>query len=231
MVYPHRSFAQIAAYCRENRLQLWQYVQKMEGEAVWGALRGVWRQMNAAVDEGLAASGELPGGLQVQRKAQHLYAQHHIDETRETRENRLVCAYAFAVSEQNAAGGVIVTAPTCGSCGVLPAVLRYTQEKRGFSEEEVLHALAAAGVIGNLIRTNASISGAACGCQAAVSDGAASDRVRRRGGHRAPSGAYLRPDSRPGADSLYRTQRRGGHAGDPGGESGKFSERYAQNFV
>ena len=166
MVYPHRSFAQIAAYCRENRLQLWQYVQKMEGEAVWSALRGVWRQMNAAVDEGLAASGELPGGLQVQRKAQHLYAQHHIDETRETRENRLVCAYAFAVSEQNAAGGVIVTAPTCGSCGVLPAVLRYTQEKRGFSEEEVLHALAAAGVIGNLIRTNASVSGAAGGCQA-----------------------------------------------------------------
>ena len=94
--------------------------------------------------------------------------QRHMDESPETRENRKVCAYAFAVSEENAGGGVVVTAPTCGASGVLPAVLLFKQEQQGFSDTEVLHALAAAGVVGNIIKTNASISGAECGCQAEV---------------------------------------------------------------
>ena len=118
--------------------------------------------MKSAISAGLKAQGVLPGGLGVERKARFLYRQKHIDESAETRENRLVCAYAFAVSEQN------VTAPTCGACGVLPAVLRYVQEKRNFSEEQILCALAAGGLIGNLIKTNASISGAECGCQAEI---------------------------------------------------------------
>ena len=91
-----------------------------------------------------------------------------MDESAETRENRKVCAYAFAVSEENAGGGVVVTAPTCGASGVLPAVLLFKQEQHGFSDTEVCHALATAGVIGNIIKTNASISGAECGCQAEV---------------------------------------------------------------
>lgn len=91
-----------------------------------------------------------------------------MDESAETRQNRLVCSYAFAVSEENAAGNVIVTAPTCGSSGVLPAVLRYITEKNKVETEKILHALATAGVIGNLIKTNASISGAECGCQAEI---------------------------------------------------------------
>ena len=110
----------------------------------------------------------LPGILGTKRRAQKLYNQRHIDESAQTRENRLVCSYAFAVGEQNAAGGVIVTAPTCGACGVVPSVLNYMQETRGFSDEEIVRALATGGIIGNLIKKNASISGAECGCQAEI---------------------------------------------------------------
>jgi L-serine dehydratase len=124
--------------------------------------------MERSILEGLTTSGTLPGGLGVERKAQHLFNQRHIDESEATRENRLVCAYAFAVSEQNADGGTIVTAPTCGSCGVLPAVLKYQQEKRALPTERILRALAVGGLIGILIKTNASVSGAECGCQAEI---------------------------------------------------------------
>ncbi len=167
-VYALRRFADIKDYCLRENIRLWEYVERMEGPGIWDFLAEIWQTMQAAVRAGLAATGVLAGGLGVQRKAQVLYRQRHIDESPETRENRLVCAYAFAVSEENAAGGVIVTAPTCGSSGVLPAVLLYQQEKRGFSDRDILRALAAAGVIGNLIKTNASISGAECGCQAEV---------------------------------------------------------------
>lgn len=167
-VYPHSSFSEIAAYCEEKRIRLWQYVEEAEGEEIRGFFAEVWRAMKASIDAGLSDTGTLPGGLDVQKKAKYLFEQRHIDESNETRENRLVCAYAFAVSEQNAASGVIVTAPTCGACGVLPAVLYYEQQKRGFTDEDILHALATASVVGNLIKTNASISGAECGCQAEI---------------------------------------------------------------
>ena len=104
----------------------------------------------------------------MERKAQLLYNQRHIDERPETRENRIVCAYAFAVSEQNASQGTVVTAPTCGSCSTMPAVLRYMQEEKNISDRRVLQALAVAGIIGNIVKTNASISGAECGCQAEI---------------------------------------------------------------
>ena len=167
-VYPLSTFADIKAYCTENRIRLWQYVEQCEGDSIWFYLGEVWKTMKNAVAHGLETEGTLKGGLDVQRKAKMLYRQKHIDESAETRESRTVCSYAFAVSEENAAGGVIVTAPTCGACGVLPAVLLYMQECRGFSDTEILHALAAGGVIGNLIKTNASISGAECGCQAEI---------------------------------------------------------------
>ena len=167
-VYPEKSFSEIAAYCDAQSCALWEYVERREGQAIWDYLGETWAQMQRSIEEGLSASGILAGGLGIQRKARYLYRQHHMDESPETRENRIVCSYAFAVSEQNASLGRIVTAPTCGASGVLPAVLRYTQERRRFSDEEVLHALAAAGVIGNLVKTNASISGAECGCQAEI---------------------------------------------------------------
>lgn len=167
-IYPFHTFGEIRAYCQEKDLRLWQFAEEQEGPELWDYLLDVWKQMKTSIALGLRAEGVLRGGLNVQRKAKYLYRQHHIDETSETKENRIVCAYAFAVSEENAGGGVIVTAPTCGACGVLPAVMAYKQERHGFSDLEVAHALAAAGIMGNLIKTNASISGAECGCQAEI---------------------------------------------------------------
>ena len=167
-VYKENSFAEIAAYCREHDMRIWQYVERMEGPQIWLYLDEVWQTMKRSIREGLAAEGVLAGGLGVQRKAAYLYNQYHMDESAETRENRIVCAYAFAVSEQNASTGTVVTAPTCGAAGVVPAVLYYFQKKRNLSDSEILHGLATAGIIGNIIKTNASISGAECGCQAEV---------------------------------------------------------------
>ena len=139
-VYPLSTFADIKAYCASRHMRLWQYAEECEGTEIWDYLKEVWRCMREAVTRGLETEGTLKGGLDVQRKAKMLYRQNHIDESAETRENRLVCAYAYAVSEENAAGGIIVTAPTCGSCGVLPSVLLYMQERRGFTDTEILHA-------------------------------------------------------------------------------------------
>ncbi len=167
-VYPLQNFSEIRSYCEENSLRLSDYVFECEGEGIREYLSEVWRTMKTSIAEGLKAQGVLPGGLNVERKARILYRQKHIDESAETKENRLVCAYAFAVSEQNAAAETIVTAPTCGASGVLPAVLRYAQERRRYSDEDIVRALAAGGLVGNLIKTNASISGAECGCQAEI---------------------------------------------------------------
>ena len=167
-VYQLNSFTAISEYCHEREIKLWQYVEECEGPEIWEYLESVWEVMQDAIKRGLAAEGVLHGGLGTQRKAKHLYRQKHIDESVETKTNRLICAYAYAVSEENAGGGTIVTAPTCGACGVLPAVLKHLQIKRGFSDVDILRALATAGVIGNLIKTNASISGAECGCQAEI---------------------------------------------------------------
>lgn len=167
-VYPLESYREIKAFCRENGIRLWQYAEMCEGAEIWSYLDKVWQTMKDAVQRGLKTEGELKGGLGVKRKAGFLFSQRHIDESAETRQNRIVCSYAFAVSEESAAGGTVVTAPTCGASGVLPAVLMYEQGKNGFKDEDILHALAAAGIIGNLIKTNASISGAECGCQAEV---------------------------------------------------------------
>ena len=167
-VYPLNSFTQIVEYCRQKDIRLWQYVEECEGVEIWDYLTEVWRVMSQAVARGISTDGVLHGGLGTQRKARYLYRQRHIDENEETKTNRLICAYAFAVSEENASGGVIVTAPTCGACGVVPATMKYLQPKRKFTDTQIIHALAAGGIIGNLIKTNASISGAECGCQAEI---------------------------------------------------------------
>jgi len=167
-VYPLNTYEEIYKYCMHKGIRIWQYVEECEGEEIWSYLAEIWNAMKLSIHEGLTTSGVLPGSLGTQRRAQILYNQRHIDESAQTRENRLVSAYAFAVSEQNASGGSIVTAPTCGSCGVLPSVLKYMQETKGFSDMEILRALAVGGVVGNIIKTNASISGAECGCQAEI---------------------------------------------------------------
>ncbi len=167
-VYPLRTLGQIVDYCLDHNMRLSDYVEECEGKDIWNYLHEIWLAMKNAINEGLSTRGILDGGLNVERKAQFLFNQSHIDESDITKENRLVCAYAFAVSEQNAGGGVIVTAPTCGACAVLPSVLKYMQDKKGFSDDDVCRALAVGGLIGNLVKTNASISGAECGCQAEI---------------------------------------------------------------
>lgn len=167
-VYPQKNFEEIKDYCLMHHLRLSDYAAKFEGEEIFPFLKSIWERMKLTIREGLYHEGILPGGLEVERKAKYLYAQRHMDETPETRENRLVCAYAYAASEQNAGGGMITTAPTCGASGVLPAVLYYMQEKKGFTDFEIAKALAAAGIVGNVVKQNASISGAEAGCQAEI---------------------------------------------------------------
>lgn len=165
-VYPHQTFEQIRAYCDEQEITIPEYVVRFEGAQIREYLQTIWETMKNAIRQGLKASGVLPGGLNTERRAKTLYQQRHIDETPQTKENRLVCAYAFAVSEQNASGEVIATAPTCGACGILPAVLKYEQDIHKYSDDDIIDALSTAGIIGNIVKTNASISGAECGCQA-----------------------------------------------------------------
>ena len=167
-VYPESTFTEISEYCKKQGIRLSEYVVQKEGKDIYTFLYNVWDVMQQAIHEGLTTSGILPGGLGVERKAQYLYNQRHIDEREVTRENRIVCSYAYAVSEQNADNGTIVTAPTCGACAVLPSVLLYMQRKHGFSDKNVLDALAVAGLIGTIVKTNASVSGAECGCQAEI---------------------------------------------------------------
>jgi L-serine dehydratase len=167
-VYSLSTMAEIRAYCKNKGMRLYEYVFESEGADLRAYLLKVWKTMQEAVTRGVQQTGVLPGGLEVERRAKILYDGIVEDEGAEIRENRLVCAYAFAVSEENASGGTIVTAPTCGACGVLPAVLKYAQERKSYTDEQIINALATAGLIGNLIKTNASISGAECGCQAEI---------------------------------------------------------------
>ena len=167
-IYPEQTFSEISELCKHEGIRLSDYVVMREGEEIFDFLYTVWDVMKHSIHEGLTTSGILSGGLEVERKAQILYNKRHIDESQVTRENRIVCAYAYAVSEQNADNGTIVTAPTCGACAVLPSVLKYMQEKHNFADKDILRALAVAGLIGTLTKTNASISGAECGCQAEI---------------------------------------------------------------
>ena len=167
-IYPHKSFREIADYCNSKNIRICDYVYEHEDSEIKSFLYGIWETMKAEIQSGLTTTGTLPGGLGVQRVAQLLYHRRHIDESSETRENRIVCAYAFAAAEHNADCGTIVTAPTCGACAVLPSVLKYMQEKKGFSDAKVIDALAVGGLIGNIVKQNASISGEDCGCQAEI---------------------------------------------------------------
>lgn len=167
-VYPQQNFTEILQICKRRSLNLAQFIYRMEDDRLRDYLKTVWEAMKASIRRGLSAEGTLPGGLGVARKAKTLYEKRCYNESADVTMNRVIAAYAYAVSEENADENIVVTAPTCGSCGVLPAVLYYMHMDRGFPEEEILDALAVAGIIGNVIRTNASISGAECGCQAEI---------------------------------------------------------------
>ena len=168
-VYPENSFAEIADFCKWRYIEkLSDYVELNEGEEIWDFLMDVWQTMKQAIVDGLSVTGILPGGLKVQRKAKYLFEQEAKDHAPGLLEFQKIAAYAYAVAEQNADNGTIVTAPTCGACGVVPAVLKYAQDTKGFTDDQILRGLAAAGIIGSLTKRNASISGAECGCQAEI---------------------------------------------------------------
>ena len=167
-VYPQHCFSEILKLCRERHLNLAQFIYRMEDDRLREELKTVWAAMKDSIRRGLSAEGTLPGGLNVARKAKSLFEKRCYNESADVTMNRVIAAYAYAVSEENADEGIVVTAPTCGSCGVLPAVMYYMHMDRGFPEEEILDALAVGALIGNVIRTNASISGAECGCQAEI---------------------------------------------------------------
>lgn len=167
-VYPHHTFTDIAKYCEEKEISLYQYVKAVEGPQIDNFLAYVWDTMKSTVEKGLATDGILPGALEVKRKASTLIKNKSETESHSVKQNRLVSAYAFAASEENAAGGIITTAPTCGASGVLPAVLYFLKEVENVSEKTIIESLAVAGLIGNLIKFNATISGAVGGCQAEV---------------------------------------------------------------
>jgi len=166
-VYDLTTMAEIIAWCRQSGRAFWEYVEKCEGPEIWDFLREIWKVMCEAVERGIDHEGVLPGPLGLQRKAPVYYTK-AMGYKANLQSSGLVYAYALAVSEENASGGKIVTAPTCGSCGVLPAVIYHLGHNHRFSEERVLHALATAGLIGNLVKFNASISGADVGCQGEV---------------------------------------------------------------
>lgn len=168
-VYVEHSFAEIAYFCKWRYIHtLSDYVELNEGPEIWDFLMEVWQVMKRSITEGLSKTGVLPGGLNVQRKAKYLFDKTPQDDIPALKEFQRIAAYAYAVAEQNADNGTVVTAPTCGACGVLPAVLKYAQDTKGFSDEQILRGLATAGIIGNLTKQNASISGAECGCQAEI---------------------------------------------------------------
>ncbi len=167
-VYPQKNFSEILSLCNQENISILQLIYILEGAALREYLKKIWHVMQASVERGLCAEGILPGGLNLLRKAKYLYDKRCYNESADVTMNRLIAAYAYAVSEENAAENLVVTAPTCGSCGVLPSILYYMSHDRGFPEDEILDALAVAGLIGNVIRTNASISGAECGCQAEI---------------------------------------------------------------
>ena len=167
-IYPQKNFSEIMNICRERGIGLAQFVYRYEDPSLRKYLQKVWDAMKDSIQRGLQAEGILPGGLGVARKAKLLYEKRCYNENADVTMNRLIAAYSYAVSEENADEHIVVTAPTCGSCGVLPSVLYHMYHDRGFPEEEILDALAVAAIIGNVIRTNASISGAECGCQAEI---------------------------------------------------------------
>lgn len=168
-IYPQKNFDEIKKYIKENNMDLYTYVCFIEGkEEISEFLSQVWESMKNTIKNGLAATGVIPGKLQLQRRAKKIYENKLNLETEDIRKTRLLSSYAYATSEENASGGVIVTAPTCGASGVLPAVLYYMKEEYHIEDEEIVKALAVAGVIGNVVKTNASVSGAECGCQAEI---------------------------------------------------------------
>lgn len=166
-VYPFKNFEEIKEYTKNNNISLVDLVYKFENDDIHSYLENVYEIMLESINRGLNTSGVLPGGLNVERKAS-LLKEYDNKDVFDDKKLRSISSYAYAVSEENASGGIIVTAPTCGACGVLPAVLYYLQNKKSLSKNEIINALCVAGIFGNIVRENAAISGAYAGCQSEI---------------------------------------------------------------
>ena len=166
-LYPFKDMKEIMDFCRTEGIPLWEVVRRYDHEDIMEFLDGALSQMERSIEEGLAADGVLPGGLHLARKARNVYLK-SCSLREDIRRTGLISSYAYAVAEENASLGIVVTAPTCDSCGILPAVMRYCRETRPLSRLEEIRALAAAGIIGNVVKQNGSISGAEVGCQGEV---------------------------------------------------------------
>ena len=167
-IYDFTTYTDIKNNRKEKNISLLEYVYTQEDKDLSEYLKTVWQTMKKTLEEGLEQEGLIPGRLKIPKKSKTLYSKELEKETAELKRTRLLTAYAYATSEQNASGGMIVTAPTCGASGVLPAVLYYLYKQENVNEAKILEGLAIAGLIGNLVKTNASISGAECGCQAEI---------------------------------------------------------------
>ena len=166
-VYSMSTLAEILPYIEREGLTYWEYVEQCEGEGIWEYLQDMWQVMQKTINEGLQAEGVIPGGLHLRSKARQYYVR--ASSYKPSLQSRaLVIAYALATSERNAVGGYIVTAPTCGSSGVLPAVLYHLKKSHDFTDTEILRAMATAALFANVIKNNASLSGAEVGCQGEV---------------------------------------------------------------
>lgn len=166
-IYEHDKMSDILDFIEKKGLTYWEYVAKREGKDIWDYLFDIWETMQHTLEIGLQSEGMIPGGLNLRSKA-HQYFVRASSYKASLQSRCLVIAYALATSERNAIGSPIVTAPTCGSSGVLPAVLYHLKKNHGFSDTEILRALATAGLFANIIKTNASVSGAEVGCQGEV---------------------------------------------------------------
>jgi len=167
MIYELTTMDQILNWTQETGRSFWEYVEQTEGMEIYDYLAEVWKVMTDSIHRGIEEEGILPGGLNLRRKAAAYYVKAR--EYRDSLQDKtLIFAYALAVAEENASGGLISTAPTCGSCGVMPATLLRLKENFDFSDKKIFRALATAGLIGNIVKTNASISGAQVGCQGEI---------------------------------------------------------------
>ena len=167
-IYPDSRIVDIMHRLHEEDTTYWEYVEHYEGPEIWDYLAKIWDVMQQAIHSGLNAEGVLPGGLGLRRKAALYKVKAEGYGSASIKNRGLVYAYALAVSEHNASGGRVATAPTCGSCGVVPAILYHLKTSRNFPEQSILRALATAGLFANVVRTNASISGAEVGCQGEI---------------------------------------------------------------
>ena len=166
-VYPHKTILQIKEFCSQNNLSFVDYVLHFEDSSIVEFTEHIYQVMTRSVKNGLSKTGVLPGKLMVERKANTIFNNIKPNETESMKEKRLVSSYAFACSEENASGGEIVTAPTCGSCGIIPSIIMYLEDC-GYNHSDIINGLLVAGLFGLVVKNNASISGAECGCQAEI---------------------------------------------------------------